>query len=130
MKPETPSPTQQPLRAAFVNACAGLRHLWRTQRNIRIHSLVAVLMVGLGLWLRFARLEWAILLLAIGMVLTAEAVNTAIEAAIDLVHPDYHPLAGAAKDVAAAAVLLASVVAILIGVLLLAPHLWSLLLRK
>ena len=69
-------------------------------------------------------MEWCALVLAMAMVLTAETLNTAIEAIADLVSPGFHPLAGRAKDVAAGAVLIAALGSVAIGLLVFGPHLW------
>jgi diacylglycerol kinase len=97
----------------------------RSQRNAWIHALISAAVFGLGLWLGLGRLEWAILLLTIGLVWLAEFVNTALEALVDLASPDLHPLAKVGKDVAAAAVLVAACVAVLVGLLILGPPLWA-----
>jgi diacylglycerol kinase len=111
---------------SFKYAFNGLSNLVKTQPNARIHLLVmaAVLVAGILLQLTFT--EWAILLLTIGLVLAAEAFNTALEYLTDLVSPDYHPLAGKTKDVAAAAVLIAAITAVLVGIFLFLPKLWKL----
>lgn len=78
----------------------------------------------MGLWLGLGRLEWAVIVLAIGLVWMAEFVNTALEAVVDLASPDLHPLAKIGKDVAAAAVLAGAATAVLVGLLVLGPPLW------
>ena len=84
----------------------------------------AVVVILLGLWLGLPPRDWAVLVLAIAMVFTAEFINTSIEAVVDLASPVHHPLAKVGKDVGAAAVLLAALAAILIGLLILGPPLW------
>jgi diacylglycerol kinase len=81
------------------------------------------------LWLRLALRDWAVLILAITVVWMAEFMNTALEAIVDMTMPELHPLAKVAKDVAAAAVLLAAVGAAVIGLLVLGPPLWQRLFR-
>jgi len=103
-------------------ALQGLKWLVSTQPNARIHSVATVLVVLAGWHFDVSRLEWALLFGAIGAVWTAEALNTAIEWAVDLASPQHHTLAGKAKDVAAAGVLLASLSAIIVGVLVFAPY--------
>lgn len=110
---------------AFRYAFHGWAYVLRTQRNAWIHSLVATLVILVGLWLRLSFQEWAILVLTIAMVFTAEFINTAIEAVVDLASPTHHPLAKVGKDVGAAAVLIAALAAILVGLLILGPPLWS-----
>jgi len=112
------------LLASFRYAFAGIRYLLWTQRNAKIHSAIGLVAVALGLVLGLARYEWLVLLLTITMVLAAEGVNTAVEAAVDLAAPNYHPLAKIAKDVGAGTVLLTAIASVLIGLLLFLPHLW------
>lgn len=107
----------------FGHALAGVGWLVRTQRNARVHLLIAAVVVGLGLWLELSGPEWAVLWLTIGIVLAAEAFNTALEALVDLVSPGRHHLARVAKDVAAGGVLLVAVAAVGVGVALFAGRL-------
>ena len=102
---------------SFFHAFQGLSTLVATQRNARIHCVVAVLVGVLGAWLEVSRLEWCLLALSIGFVLSAEALNTGIEFLCDAVHPGHHPLIGKAKDVGAAGVLIAAIAATAVGVL-------------
>jgi diacylglycerol kinase len=103
-------------------ALQGIKWLVHSQPNARIHTLAALLVVMIGWYVEVSRLEWALLLGAVGSVWTAEALNTAIEWVVDLVSPDHHPLAGKVKDVAAAGVLIASLAAIAIGLLVFYPY--------
>jgi diacylglycerol kinase (ATP) len=111
--------------AAFGHAFRGWGHVLKTQHNAWIHSVAATVVVVLGLWLGLPARDWAVLVLAIAMVFTAEFINTAIEAVVDLASPVHHPLAKLGKDVGAAAVLVAALSAILIGLLILGPPLWQ-----
>ena len=118
--------TKRPSRSrvdAFRSAFAGWWYVLRTQRNASIHLLATLLVCALALWLRLRLLQWAVLWMAIGLVWTAEFVNTALEAVVDLASPDLHPLARVGKDVGAAAVLIAALVAIIVGGLILGPAL-------
>ncbi len=117
------------LADAFRFAFAGLWYVLRTQRNARVHALASVLVVALAWWLQLQPLEWALLILAMGLVWLTELLNTALEAIVDLVNPEIHPLAKAGKDVGAAAVLIASLAASVIGFLVLGPPLWRFFLR-
>lgn len=85
-----------------------------------IHIIATVLVVGLGLWQGLSATRWALLLLAIGGVWISEAFNTALERLCNVVSPEYHPLIKQVKDIAAAAVLMASFVAVGIGMLVFA----------
>lgn len=111
--------------ASFGHALRGWQYVLKTQRNAWIHSLTAALVVILGLWLKIGLHDWAILVLTIAVVFTAEFINTSIEAVVDLVSPQKHPLAKVGKDVGAGAVLIAALAGVLIGLLILGPPLWA-----
>ena len=111
--------------AAFGHAFRGWGYVLHTQHNAWIHSMVAILVFILGLWLNLPARDWAVLVLTIAMVFTAEFINTAIEAVVDLASPVHHPLGKVGKDVGAGAVLVAALAAILIGLLILGPPLWA-----
>jgi undecaprenol kinase len=97
-----------------------LRTAWRNERNVRIHVVLGALALG-GAWLlHLPVLGWALVIFTIALVLTAELLNSAIEAVVDLVSPEDHPLAQRAKDVAAAGVLVSAVTAVTVGALLVA----------
>ncbi len=113
------------LLRSFSHAFAGAAHLLRTQRNFRIEVTIAALALVAGVWSRLERWEWAALVLTIALVLILEALNTAIEDAVTLASPSVHPRAKAAKDVSAAAVLVAAVASVAVGVLLFLPRLTS-----
>ena len=103
--------------------------LLRTQPNARIHAVAAIVVVAGGWFFDITRGEWCAVVVAIGLVLTAEGINTSIEATVDLASPDRHPLAERAKDVAAGAVLLASLAAAVVGLLIFGPHVLALVER-
>jgi diacylglycerol kinase len=111
------------LLRAFGYAFRGLGWLIRTQRNARIHFVIALVVIILGLWLGLSGPEWAVLALTIGVVLAGEAFNTALEAIVDLISPQWHALARTAKDVAASGVLLLALAACAVGVALFAGRL-------
>lgn len=108
---------------SFKYAFKGIIILFSTQPNAKIHICIAAITVALAFSFQFSLLKWAILTLTITLVLAAEAINTAIEFLTDLVSPDYHPLAGKAKDVAAAAVLITAIGAVVVGFCLFLPPL-------
>lgn len=110
---------------SFACAFAGLRDVVRGGRNAKIHVVVSVAVIAAGFWLNISRTDWAILLLTIGAVFAAEAMNTAIETMVDLVSPEHHDLARRAKDCAAAAVLVLVIVAVAVGLVILGPLLAS-----
>ena len=103
---------------SFRYALNGILLSFKTQRHLRIHFGVAVLVLLAGFVWRLSRTELLILVFAISLVILAELFNTALETVVDLVTTDYHPLAKVAKDVAAGAVLVAAVNAALVGLLL------------
>ncbi|MEK7683128.1 MAG: diacylglycerol kinase family protein [Chloroflexota bacterium] len=107
----------------FRDAFTGLGHVVRTQRNARIHLAITLLVFVIAAWLRITAQDWAILVLTAALVWTSELINTALEAVVDLASPQEQPLARAAKDLAAGAVLIAALAAIVVGVLLLGPAL-------
>jgi diacylglycerol kinase len=119
----------QNLLDAFRCALSGLWYTLRTQRNMRVHILIAGAVVILGLWLRLSADQWAMLAATSGLVLVSEIINTVVEGMVDLVCPDYHPLAKTVKDAMAGAVVLAAIVAVVVGLLILGPPLWSRLAR-
>jgi diacylglycerol kinase len=108
---------------SFGYAFSGWWYVIRTQRNAWIHALVSISVILLSLWLRLDAHEWAVIMLAIAIVWIAEFLNTALEAVVDLASPQQHPMAKVGKDVGAAAVLIAALASIVIGLLTLGPPL-------
>jgi diacylglycerol kinase len=114
---------------SFRAALRGLGWLIVSERHFQLHLVAALAAVLLGLVLGLTAIEWAILVLTIGLVLVAEAINTAIEHTIDLTVRQIDPLARTAKDVGAAGVLIAALISVLVGCLLFLPKLLALLHR-
>lgn len=110
---------------SFRHAFRGWWYVLRTQQNAWIHAIISTVVIIVALWLRLSTHDWAILLLTIAMVWAAEFFNTAIEAVVDLASPMQHPLAKVGKDVGAAAVLIAALAAVGVGLLVLGPPLWT-----
>lgn len=108
---------------SFKYAFSGIAKVFMSERNFRFHSMAAVLVVSLGFIFNITLVEWLFIVTAIGMVIVAEAFNSAIEKLVDLVSPEKNPKAGWVKDVAAGATLLATIIAIAIGLLIFAPYL-------
>jgi undecaprenol kinase len=108
---------------SFSFAGQGVWHVVCTQRNMRVHLLAGLAAVVAGLILRIGAADWACVLAVIGLVLTAETLNTVVEALVDLCTDEFHPLAKAAKDMAAGAVLLSSAAAVGVGVAVFLPRL-------
>jgi undecaprenol kinase len=111
------------LLRSFGFALEGVSYLIRTQRSAQIEIAIGVVVLALAAWLRIAALEWAVLILTMALVLALEALNTSIELAVTLASPERHPLAKAAKDVAAAMVLIAAIASVVVGVVILGPRL-------
>ena len=110
--------------SSFRYSMQGITYSFKSQRNFRIHTFCAVAVFALIIWLKLSLLHTAILVLTVASVLILELINTAIEAVVDLsIGPQFHPLAKTAKDCAAAAVLVASINALLIAFIILVPAL-------
>lgn len=132
-QPKLPQEAQKTEWSKFITgfhyAFSGLWYALRTQRNVRVHVVIACLAVAMGIVLRISAVEFTMIFVAITGVFIAEMFNTVIELCVDLVSPAYHPLAKIAKDVAAGAVLLSAILSVVIGLFVLGPHLWVLLFR-
>jgi len=109
--------------AGFGYAFHGLWYTLCTQRHARIHVLIAILAIIMGIVLHISAVEFAIIFIAITGVFTTEMLNTVAELCVDLASPGYHPLAKIAKDVAAGAVLANAILSIIIGLFIFLPHL-------
>ena len=107
---------------SFLHAFRGIGTLLRTEHNAWIHAAATVAVTGAGLLVGLEAVEWGLIVLAIALVFSTEAFNTALEVLADAVHPDPHPLVGRAKDLAAGAVLLAAMGAVVIALLVFVPH--------
>jgi len=113
---------------AFRYAFSGWWYVIRTQRNAWIHTVISVAAIAVSFWVGLPPRDWAVIIIAIAMVWTAEFLNTALEAVVDLAADhQQHELARVGKDVGAAAVLIAALSAVLIGLLILGPPLYRLL---
>lgn len=110
--------------ASFKYAFNGIAKSFLIESKIRFHSLAAAVVIIAGFILDITYTEWALLVFAIGMVFTAEMINTGIEKIVDLVSPQKHPLAGLIKDLAAGAVLIAAITAAIIGLLVFVPKIF------
>ncbi len=113
--------------ASFGHAFAGWGYVIRNTPNARIHATIGLAALLAAVLLNLDTTQWAVLWVAIGLVFTAEFFNTALEALVDLVSPEVHPLAKIAKDVAAGSVLFAACAAIMVGICLFGPPLAKLL---
>lgn len=108
---------------SFIHAFAGWWYVIHTQKNAWVHAIGTVLVLSIAAWLSLPAWQFAILILTICVVWTSEFINSALEAVVDLASPYKHPLAKVGKDVGAAAVLIAALSSILVGILLLGPPL-------
>ena len=113
---------------SFRFAFAGIGYVLRSQRNARVHLVAAGLVIVAGLAFRVSSPEWAVLALTIGLVLSAEMINTVAELAVDLLTQRYHPMAKVAKDVGAGAVLVAALAAVGVGIAVFGLRVWRLFL--
>ncbi len=107
-------------RRSFLFAIQGFRTAIRSERNIKVMLAAGACAIVAGLIVQLDALSWAIVLLCCGVVISAELVNTAIETTIDLVSPEFHPLAGRAKDIAAAAVWVLATIVAIVGIIVFA----------
>jgi diacylglycerol kinase len=110
---------------SFRYAITGWWYVVRTQRNAWIHAVVSLVVIVLAFWLQLSRVEWSMIILTIALVWTAEFLNTALEAVVDLASPGRHEQAKICKDVGAAAVLIAAGASVMVGLLILGPPLWE-----
>lgn len=107
---------------SFTYAGRGIYVFIKTTHNAWIHLFILAVAVVLGFYVGITKMEWMFLILAGGLVLVTEALNTAIEIDIDLTSPEYHPYAKDTKDVAAGAVLISAVVAAIVGAMIFVPY--------
>ena len=123
---------KQPLFKSFGYAFEGIWTGISKERNMKIHCLAVILVTAVGTFVGLTPMEWCICLLLFGMVISLELVNTAVEAVVDMVTEEYHPLARKplakiAKDTAAGAVLFTAIMAVIIGCIIFIPHFIALL---
>ncbi|GAA0602202.1 diacylglycerol kinase family protein [Virgibacillus siamensis] len=102
----------------FLFAWNGLREVLKSERNFRIHLVAAVFVIAAGLFFQLNLLQWTIIFLTIGLVLITEIINTAVEKMIDYIKPEINQNAKIIKDISAGAVLLAAILAVIIGLLI------------
>ncbi|QHE62214.1 diacylglycerol kinase [Rossellomorea vietnamensis] len=112
---------------SFGYAAEGMKSVWATEQNFRIHSFVGIVVFLLAYLLAVSAMEWVILIILVFSVLALETMNTAIEKAVDLTTEGYHPLAKAAKDLASASVLLFAICTAIVGTIIFLPKLLELI---
>jgi len=119
--------TPQRIAHSFSDALMGIGTALREEKNMRIHFATLAALFGASLYFRLNRIEWALVLLAAGLVITSEMLNSAVERAVDLAEPGFHPLAALSKQLAAGGVLIAALTSVAIGALVFWPRLYALL---
>jgi undecaprenol kinase len=117
----------QRLIRSFSHAFAGIDYGLKTQANLRIHFVAALAVIIAGLLLQITTIEWAIIVVTIMIVISAELFNTSIEAMVDRVGSESHPLSKVAKDTAAGAVLIGAIGSVIVGLLIFGPRLLALI---
>jgi diacylglycerol kinase (ATP) len=116
------------LLQSFRYAFKGIRMAYTEgQVNIKIHSVIAIFVIALSIYLSINEIEWAIIIGCIGIVISAEMINTSIESLVDLVSPEWNEKAGKVKDIAAGAVLVLAMMSIAIGIMIFLPKILALL---
>jgi len=112
---------------SFKYPISGLKYAYKNEQNLAIDVLIMCVVIVAGIIFKISVAEWAILTITIGLVLSLELINTSIEALVDLVTEEYHPLAKVAKDTSAAAVLVLAIVSVIEGLIIFLPKLINLL---
>ena len=112
---------------SFGYAGRGIKIVFGSEPNMKIHIFVAMLVILCGFVFKINITEWILCLLCIGLVFSAEMLNTAIENVVDLASPEHHELAGKAKDIAAGAVLICAIISVVIGLLIFVPKAWNMM---
>lgn len=107
---------------SFSHAFDGLKTAIKREPNFQIHIIIGTIVLVFAAFLKVAKFEWLILLFAIFFVLILELLNTTLEAIVDMVQPKIHPKAKAAKDVAAAGVLMGTIIAVIVGAIIFIPY--------
>lgn len=107
-------------------AIKGLSLAWH-EKHFKIHLVAALFAIILGIILGINKVEWCIIIICIGAVMTLEILNTAMERLVDLVEPNFNPKAGAIKDLAACAVLVFAVISVIIGIMIFGKYILALL---
>jgi len=110
---------------SFFHAIKGILASFREQRNLKVQSIIALITIGAGFYFSITAIEWVLILMTIGLVIGLEMMNTAVEDLVDLVTSEWKPLAGRVKDVAAGAVLFASIVAVIVGIIIFRKYCFS-----
>ena len=107
----------------FRFAWNGLIEMIKSEQNMKIHILAAIIVIFIGFYAHLSLTEWAIIIIVIGFVMAMEMINTSIEKLIDYLKPDIHPTAKIIKDISAGAVLVAALTALVVGLIIFIPKL-------
>lgn len=113
-------------KMGLKHAINGIKYAVRSENNMKIHFVILLIVIGLGVAFRLSGVEWMLLSLTIGSVLICELLNTAVEDLLDYLAPEIHPTVGKIKDLTAGAVLIAALVSISVGSLIFIPKILSL----
>lgn len=111
---------------SFGYALKGVISVYKTEQNILIHTIIAIFVVGLGIYLKVSSMEACILIIMIGLVIAFEIINTALEYTVDVAMPNIHPLAKMAKDASSGAVLIMAITSIMVGIIIFLPRIVNL----
>lgn len=109
---------------SFGFAFKGLLHLIKTEASIQLQSIIAIIITFAGFYFNISTTEWLFQIFAIGFIITAEGLNTAIEKMADFIHPEHHKKIGIIKDVSAGAVLVAAITAVIVGCVIYIPKIF------
>ncbi len=115
------------LRNSFKFALEGVRTAYKTEQNLKIHTIMAIIVIILGFILKITYLEWFVCLIVIGLVLMAEFFNTALENIVDMITTEINPYAKNAKDMASSGVLAMSVISFIVGLIIFGPKIISII---
>lgn len=110
---------------SFRFALQGFRYSLHEQTNIKIQIFCALVVLTIAFYCKVSRAEWIALLMCVALVISLEMINTSLEDLVDMVKPEFHPVAGRIKDIAAAAVLFASVISAIIGMIVFYPYFFN-----
>ena len=110
---------------SFAYAVSGIISAFKTEQNLLFDVVIAILTIILGILLKLSAIEISIVLLAIGLVIAMELINTSIEYVVDMAMPEIHPLAKLSKDIASGAVLISVIIALVVGLIIYLPKIMA-----
>ena len=112
---------------SFGYALSGIKTVFTSETNMKIHLVITTGVIICGFIFKINVTEWSLCLLCMALVIGGEMLNTAIENIVNLASPEFHPLAGKAKDIAAGAVLICAIISVIVGSLIFLPKIWLML---